>query len=82
MKNRIILLALADAGYAANNAWKAVQEEGSEARSIKALPPSVQHTVAQMDSSSQRAFFNEQIAREALSTLAIGNQFKNPGPSA
>lgn len=143
MKNLIILLVLIGAGFAAYNAWKAAQEETSEARSIKALPPSVQHTVAQMDSASQNAFFNEyerkkkkrsvgyviwlvcgwhylytrkvglqfafwftagglgiwwiadlfrmpgiikscneQIAREALSTLAIGNQFKNNGPSA
>jgi hypothetical protein len=140
MKNLIILLVLVGACFAAYNAWKASQEESSEARTVKSLPPSVQHTVAQMDAAAQSAFFNEyeskkkkrsvgyiiwlvcgwhylytrkvglqfafwftlggfgmwwiadlfrmsgiirscneQIAREALQTLAIGNQFKNPG---
>ena len=142
MKNLILLLVIVGGSYAAYLAYKSSQEESSEARTVKSLPPSVQHTVAQMDSLSQNAFFNEyeskkkkrsvayiiwllcgwhylytkkvglqfafwftfggvgiwwiadlfrmpgivrscneQIARQALQTLAIGNQFReNPPP--
>ena len=59
MRNLIILILLAGVAFAGFNAWKASQAESKEARTVKSLPPSVQHTVAQMDTASQNAFFNE-----------------------
>ena len=52
----LVVAALAFAGY---RAYQASQEETSESRTIKSLPPSIQHVVAQMDTGSQNAFFNE-----------------------
>jgi hypothetical protein len=52
----VILLGI---GFAIYKAYKANEEESAEANTIKSLPPTVQHTVAQMDSASQSAFFNE-----------------------
>lgn len=52
----IIVVALCAGGY---KAYKANQDETSEARTVNSLPPTVQHTVAQMDTMSQSAFFNE-----------------------
>jgi hypothetical protein len=137
----LVLVILGGLVYAGYKAYKANHEETSESRTIKSLPPTVQHTVAQMDPASQNAFFNEydrkkkkvsvayivwillgwhylylkkvglqfafwftlggfgfwwiadlfrmpslvrgtneMIAREALQTLAIGNQFRNSAP--
>jgi hypothetical protein len=59
MKALIVIVILAIGAYAAYNAYKASQEETKEARTVKSLPPSVQHVVAQMDGGSQAAFFNE-----------------------
>ena len=139
VKGFLVLLILVVIGFVIYRAYKANQLETSEERTVKALPPTVQHTVSQMDAMSQNAFFNEyqkkrkklavaymlwligfhyiylrkvglffaywitgagigiwaivdlfrmpsivrsaneQSAREALQTLAIGNQFKtNP----
>lgn len=145
MKGFIFLIVIAAMAYAGYKAYKTNQEESSEARTVKSLPPTVQHTVAQMDTVSQNAFFNEYekmkkkislayvawffigfhylylkkvgvqfafwatwfvgigeiwwvvdlfrmpsivsscnegIARDALQTLAIGNQFKTSRPGA
>jgi len=59
LRNLIILVLLAGVAFAGYNAWKASQAETKEARTVQSLPPSVQHTVAQMDTQSQNAFFNE-----------------------
>lgn len=59
MRNIIILVLLGGIAFAGYNAWKASQAETKEGRTVKSLPPSVQHTVSQMDSQSQSAFFNE-----------------------
>lgn len=59
MKTLIILLFLVAAGYAIYRAYNASQEEAKEARTIRSLPPSVQHVVGQMDPNSQAVFFND-----------------------
>lgn len=59
MKSLLILAFLAGAGYAIYSAYQSSQEEAKEGRTVSSLPPSVQHVVAQMDSMSQAAFFNE-----------------------
>ncbi len=71
----IILVALAISSY---KAYKANQEETSEERTIKSLPPTVQRTVSQMDAMSQSAFFNEyekkkkKVSRAYLAWFFIG----------
>ena len=40
-------------------AYKAHEKESQEARTLRSLPPSVQHVVAQMEPGAQAAFFNE-----------------------
>jgi TM2 domain-containing membrane protein YozV len=55
----VILLLLIGLIAAAVMAYRSSQEETREARTIRSLPPSVQHVVAQMDGGSQAAFFNE-----------------------
>lgn len=52
----LVIVAAAAAGY---QFVRASQEESKEARTVKSLPPSVQHVVAQMDGGTQAAFFNE-----------------------
>lgn len=59
MKSIVILIVLAAVGLVIYKAYQASQDEAKEARTVKALPPSVQHVVAQMDGASQAAFFNE-----------------------
>lgn len=70
MRNVIVLVAIAGGAFALYNAWKASQEESSEARTIKALPPSVQVAVAQMDLQSQNAFFNEYELKKKKRSIA------------
>jgi uncharacterized membrane protein len=52
----IILVAI---GVAIYRAYAASQQEAKEVRTIRSLPPSVQHVVGQMDAVSQSALFNE-----------------------
>lgn len=59
MKSLIVIVFIAALVFAGFKAYKANQEESSEARTVRSLPPTVQHTVAQMDTASQNAFFNE-----------------------
>lgn len=59
MKTLLILLLLIGLIAAAVMAYRSSQEETREARTVRSLPPSVQHVVAQMDGGSQAAFFNE-----------------------
>ena len=70
MKSLIILVVIAALVFAGYKAYKANQEESTEARTIKSLPPTVQHTVAQMDSASQNAFFNEYEKMKKKTSLA------------
>lgn len=53
------LLVLAALVFAGVRIFQASKEETSESRTVKSLPPSIQHVVTQMDSGSQNAFFNE-----------------------
>lgn len=57
----MVLGALAAAAYLA---YRAYTEESKEARTVRSLPPSVQHVIAQMDGLSQSAFFNEYEAKK------------------
>jgi hypothetical protein len=59
MKTLLPLIVLAVIGFVIYKAVQANKAETSEERTIKGLPPTVQHTVAQMDAMSQNAFFNE-----------------------
>ena len=59
MKSVIPIIILAVIVYVIYRAVQANKAETSEERTIKSLPPTVQHTVAQMDLNSQNAFFNE-----------------------
>lgn len=70
MKSLLILVIIAALAFAGYKAYKANQEETSEARTVKSLPPTVQHTVAQMDSASQNAFFNEYEKMKKKTSLA------------
>ena len=70
MKSLIILLVLCGLGIAVFKAYKANQEETSESRTVKSLPPTVQHTVAQMDAASQNAFFNEYEKKKKKVSIA------------
>ena len=53
------LLVLAALVFAGIRVYQSSKEETSELRTVNSLPPSIQHVVAQMDSGSQNAFFNE-----------------------
>lgn len=53
------LLVLAALVFAGIRVFQSSKEETSESRTVKSLPPSIQHVVAQMDSGSLNAFFNE-----------------------
>jgi hypothetical protein len=55
----IVVLVVAVLGFVGYQVYRASQEESKEARTIRSLPPSVQHVVAQMDAGTQAAFFNE-----------------------
>lgn len=55
----LVLLLLLVAAFVAFRVYKSSQEETSESRTIKSLPPSIQHVVGNMDRESQNAFFNE-----------------------
>ena len=62
----LVLVALGVAGY---RAYQASKEETSESRTINSLPPSIQHVVAQMDSASQNAFFNEYESKKKKKSI-------------
>jgi len=55
----IALVVVGAIGFAAYRVFQSSKEETSESRTIKSLPPSIQHVVSQMDQESQNAFFNE-----------------------
>jgi hypothetical protein len=69
MKNIFFLIILAGAAYGIYQAYLSSQTETKEARSIKSLPPSVQHAVAGMDPTTQSAFFNEYEAKKKRSSI-------------
>ncbi len=72
VKGLIFLIILAVIGIVIFKAVQANKLETSEERTIKALPPTVQHTVSQMDTMSQNAFFNEyQKKRKKVSVAYI-----------
>jgi hypothetical protein len=55
----ILVIVLIAAAFGLYRAYVASQEESKEVRTIRALPPSVQHVVGQMDPQAQATFFNE-----------------------
>lgn len=55
----LIVVVLGLIAFAIYQAYKASQDESKEARTLKSLPPSVQHVVSQMDATTQTALFNE-----------------------
>src|SRR3954452_13061130 len=55
----VLIVLLIFAAIAVFRAYAASQQESREARTLGALPPSVQHVVARMDPQAQAAFFNE-----------------------
>jgi len=59
MSTLIILIVLAAVIFAIYRAYTAAQEESKEVRTIRSLPPSIQHVVSLMDGRSQAALFNE-----------------------
>jgi hypothetical protein len=62
MSTLIILIVLAAVIFAIYRAYTAAQEESKvskEVRTIRSLPPSIQHVVSRMDGRSQAALFNE-----------------------
>lgn len=59
MKALIVVVIIAAIVAAVVMAYRASQEESKESRTLTSLPPSVQHVVAQMDGTTQAAFFNE-----------------------
>ena len=64
MKTIFILLVLGGIVTALVMAYKSYVEESKEARTVKSLPPSVQHVIVQMDAMTQSAFFNEYEAKK------------------
>jgi hypothetical protein len=66
----VILVIVLAVGFALYQAYAASQEENLEARTIKSLPPSVQHVVAQMDPASQASFFNEYDRKKKKRSVA------------
>lgn len=64
------LLFLAGVGYAVYQAVQASKQETTESRTLKSLPPSIQHVVAKMDSSSQNTFFNEYESKKKKKSVA------------
>lgn len=70
MKTFLFLAFLVVAGYAAYLAWEAYQRDTREAKTVKSLPPTAQHVVAQMDPLTQAAFFNEYEKRRFKTFLA------------
>lgn len=66
----IVLVVIVGVAVAIYRSYQASREEGSEARTIKSLPPTVQHTVAQMDALSQSAFFNEYEKKKKKVSIA------------
>lgn len=59
MKTLVVVMLLAALIGAIVMAYRAHQAESTEQRTLAKLPPSVQHVVAQMDGTTQSAFFNE-----------------------
>ncbi len=72
MKAVLPIIILAIIAFVIYRAVKASKDETSEERTIKSLPPTIQHTVSQMDPMSQNAFFNEfQKKRKKLSVAYV-----------
>lgn len=72
MKAVFVIIILAVIAFVIYRAVQANRDETSEERTIKSLPPTIQHTVSQMDAMSQNAFFNEfQRKRKKLSISYI-----------
>lgn len=59
MKSLLLIVIIAAIAFAVYRAYQISQEESKEGRTLRSLPPSVQHVVAKMDGESQTAFFNE-----------------------
>lgn len=59
LKTFILLIVIGFIGFAVFRSIQANKTENADFRNIKKLPPSVQSTVAKMDSATQTTFFNE-----------------------
>jgi TM2 domain-containing membrane protein YozV len=70
MKSLVYLIVIGMAVYAAYRAYQSAQEETSESRTIKSLPPSIQHVVARLDPEAQNAFFNEYEKKKKKKSVA------------
>ncbi len=70
MKSLLPVIILVIIGFVIYKAIQANKEETSESRTIKSLPPTVQHTVALMDTLSQSAFFNEYEKKKRKKSVA------------
>jgi len=68
MKQLIVVVAALALVFIIYRAVVASRGETKEVQTVRSLPPSVQHVVAQMDARSQAAFFNE-YARRKKSTV-------------
>lgn len=64
MKALMIIVVIGAIAFAIYRASQASQEESKEDRTVRSLPPSVQHVVAKMDGQSQTVFFNEYEKRK------------------
>jgi hypothetical protein len=65
----LILIVLIGAAIAVFRAYAASQQESREARTLRSLPPSVQHVVARMDPQGQAALFNEYEAKRKKTSV-------------
>jgi hypothetical protein len=71
IKNTLIfIVVLAVIGFGAFKASKARAIDGTDVRTVKQLPASVQNVVSQMDAKSQSAFFLEYGKRRKLAFTA------------
>lgn len=69
MKGLLLLAVLAGIGFALYKASEASKQESSEARTVRSLPPSVQHVVLQMDPGAQSALFNEYESKKKRTSI-------------
>lgn len=65
----LVIVILGIVGVGIFMSVKSAKEESAEARTVRSLPPSVQHTVAQMDPASQSAFFNEYESKKKKKSI-------------
>lgn len=70
MKTLIVLIIFGLIAFAAYQAYQAHKAEEAEARTLKSLPSTVRHVVAQMDATSQTSFFNEYESKKRRRSLS------------